>query len=53
MIVGFLGAWATFVVFAWRDDAEYVIPADGVERRDRLRRQGKADLLGVPDEALA
>jgi len=53
VIVGFLGAWATFVVFAWRDDAEYVIPADEVERRDRLRRQGKADLLGVPDEALA
>ena len=24
-----LGAYATFVVFAWRDRVEYVIPADG------------------------
>jgi cytochrome o ubiquinol oxidase subunit 1 len=53
VIAAFLGAWATFVVFAWRDEAEYTIPVEEVARRDRLRRRGKADLLGVPDEALA
>ncbi|KAA3452171.1 cytochrome o ubiquinol oxidase subunit I [Mesorhizobium sp. SARCC-RB16n] len=33
-ILGFLGAYATFVVFAWRDQAEIVIPAEEVERID-------------------
>ncbi len=27
-ILGLLGAFATFVVFAWRDDGEYEIPAE-------------------------
>jgi cytochrome o ubiquinol oxidase subunit 1 len=33
---GALGAFATFVVFAWRDEDEYVIPAEEVERIDRV-----------------
>ena len=43
-IVGFVGAYATFVVFAWRDRVEYAIPAeevaqiDGANRRSRARR---------------
>ena len=53
VILGGLGAWATFVVFAWRDEAEYEIPADEVERRDRLRREGKAKMLDLPPEATA
>jgi cytochrome o ubiquinol oxidase subunit 1 len=32
---GALGAFATFVVFAWRDEVEYVISAEDVERVDR------------------
>ncbi|WP_119268518.1 cytochrome o ubiquinol oxidase subunit I [Taklimakanibacter deserti] len=31
-IVGLIGAFATFVVFAWRDHEGYVIPADEVAR---------------------
>jgi cytochrome o ubiquinol oxidase subunit I len=32
---GAVGAFATFVVFAWRDEVEYVISAEDVERVDR------------------
>jgi cytochrome o ubiquinol oxidase subunit 1 len=32
---GAAGAFATFVVFAWRDEVEYVISAEDVERVDR------------------
>jgi cytochrome o ubiquinol oxidase subunit 1 len=38
MILGLVGAYATFVVFAWRDVPEYVIPADEVARIDRANR---------------
>ncbi|MBV9572299.1 MAG: cytochrome o ubiquinol oxidase subunit I [Alphaproteobacteria bacterium] len=38
MIVGLVGAYATFVVFAWRDVPEYVIPAEEVARLDRENR---------------
>ncbi|HEX8484411.1 cytochrome o ubiquinol oxidase subunit I [Sphingomonas sp.] len=51
VILGFVGAWATFVIFAWRDEAEYEIHAGEVERRDHARRQGKAKLLDLPPEA--
>ena len=40
-----LGAFATFVVFAWRDVAEFEIPADEVARIDRANRQARADQL--------
>ncbi|MDY0959701.1 cytochrome o ubiquinol oxidase subunit I [Sphingomonas sp. CFBP8993] len=53
VILGFLGAWATFVVFAWRDEAEYEIPADEVKRLDQERRRSKATLLDLPQEALS
>ncbi|RZM24989.1 MAG: cytochrome o ubiquinol oxidase subunit I, partial [Sphingomonas sp.] len=52
VILGFLGAWATFVAFAWRDQAEYEIPASEVEQLDRERRLAKARLLGLPPEEL-
>jgi cytochrome o ubiquinol oxidase subunit I len=38
VIVGFIGAFATFVVFAWRDRTEYRIPAAEVARIDRANR---------------
>jgi cytochrome o ubiquinol oxidase subunit 1 len=47
---GFLGAFATFVVFAWRDHDEYVIPAAEVARIDRaniLERRSLAGLEGT------
>ena len=44
-IAGMLGAWATFVVFAWRDRNEEVIPADEVARIDRANRQARAEAL--------
>jgi cytochrome o ubiquinol oxidase subunit 1 len=36
-----LGAYATFVVFAWRDRVEDVIPADVVARLDRDNRRAR------------
>jgi len=36
--LGLAGAYATFVVFAWRDVAENVIPRDEVARIDRANR---------------
>jgi cytochrome o ubiquinol oxidase subunit 1 len=38
-IVGFVGAYVTFVVFAWRDRAHNEIPADEVARMDVKHRQ--------------
>jgi cytochrome o ubiquinol oxidase subunit 1 len=37
-IVGLIGAWATFVVFAWRDHGEDEIPAEEIAREDREDR---------------
>jgi cytochrome o ubiquinol oxidase subunit 1 len=36
--VALVGAFVTFVVFAWRDRTEYEIPADEVARIDRANR---------------
>jgi cytochrome o ubiquinol oxidase subunit 1 len=44
---GFIGAWVTFVVFAWRDEDEYVIPADEVARLDRENRRVRSEALGL------
>ncbi len=38
VIVGFFGAWATFVVFAWRDQSDDVLGADEVARLDHAAR---------------
>ncbi|WP_322964368.1 cytochrome o ubiquinol oxidase subunit I [Sphingomonas fuzhouensis] len=53
VILGFFGAWGTFIVFAWRDKAEYEIPVDEVARLDQARRRSKATLLDLPEEALS
>jgi cytochrome o ubiquinol oxidase subunit 1 len=47
MIVGLVGAYATFVAFAWRDVPEYVIPAEEVARIDRANRQVRQEALAV------
>src|SRR6478609_6794492 len=38
VVAGFIGAVATFVVFAWRDHDEYTIPAAEVARIDRAHK---------------
>jgi cytochrome o ubiquinol oxidase subunit 1 len=40
-----LGAYATFVVFAWRDVDEYIIPAETVARIDRANRSARSAAL--------
>src|SRR5712675_833548 len=42
---GFVGAFATFVVFAWRDHDEYEIPAWEVARIDRANRAARHDFV--------
>lgn len=44
VIAGFVGAVATFVVFAWRDHDEYIIPAAEVARIDRANLAERRDL---------
>ena len=44
-ILGLVGAYATFVVFAWRDHTEFVIPAETVARIDRANREARAEYL--------
>ncbi len=43
--VTFVGAYATFVWFAWRDQAEYMIPAEDVARIDRANRDARRTAL--------
>jgi len=40
-----LGAYATFVVFAWRDRVEYVIPANVLARLDRANRSEHSEAI--------
>ena len=49
--VGIVGAYATFVVFAWRDRVEYVIPAEEVARIDRANRSARSEALARPQAA--
>jgi len=51
VIAGGVGAYATFVVFAWRDVDEYCIPAEEVARIDRLNRAARGELVGEPSAA--
>jgi cytochrome o ubiquinol oxidase subunit 1 len=43
--VAAVGAYATFVVFAWRDRDEYTIPAETVATIDRARRSARSAAL--------
>jgi cytochrome o ubiquinol oxidase subunit 1 len=44
-IAGGIGAFATFVVFAWRDRTEEVISAEEVARIDRANRRARGEAL--------
>ena len=45
VILGLIGAYATFVAFAWRDHTEFEIPAEEVARLDRANRAARAAAL--------
>ena len=47
VIVALVGAFATFVVFAWRDRTEYEIPAEEVARIDRANRRARGEALAT------
>ncbi len=46
-----VGAFATFVVFAWRDRTEYVIPVDEVARIDHENRSAREAALEARAQA--
>jgi cytochrome o ubiquinol oxidase subunit 1 len=48
---GFIGAVATFVVFAWRDHDEYIIPAAEVARIDRANLAERSAVAGLAGSA--
>jgi cytochrome o ubiquinol oxidase subunit 1 len=43
--VAAVGAFATFVVFAWRDVDEYIVPASTVAEMDRANRSARSEAL--------
>ena len=43
--LGLVGAYATFVAFAWRDHSEYIVPADEVARINRANRAARQAAL--------
>ncbi len=45
VVTGLLGAFATFVAFAWRDRSEYELPGAEVARIDSERRAAQTRLL--------
>ena len=49
--VAAVGAYATFVVFAWRDKDEYIFPAATVARIDRANRSARSAALAARREA--
>jgi cytochrome o ubiquinol oxidase subunit 1 len=51
VVLAALGAYATFVVFAWRDRVEYVIPADVVATADRANRSARSQALAAMQAA--
>jgi cytochrome o ubiquinol oxidase subunit I len=49
VIVAMVGAFATFVVFAWRDRTEFDIPAEEVARIDRANRRARGETLAAAE----
>jgi cytochrome o ubiquinol oxidase subunit 1 len=45
VILGLVGAFAVFVVFAWRDHSEYEMPAEEVAQVDHDRREARVGLV--------
>ncbi|MDB5720018.1 MAG: cytochrome o ubiquinol oxidase, subunit [Alphaproteobacteria bacterium] len=50
-ILGFIGAYATFVVFAWRNEDEYVVEVDELVEAERERRAARAQWFGLGNPA--
>jgi cytochrome o ubiquinol oxidase subunit I len=42
VVAGGIGAFATFVVFAWRDEDEYIVSAADAERIDQINISARA-----------
>jgi cytochrome o ubiquinol oxidase subunit 1 len=53
VVVGLVGAFATFVAFAWRDRAEYQLSAKEIAQIDRERRRARIALLDGRNEDAA
>jgi cytochrome o ubiquinol oxidase subunit 1 len=51
-LLGIAGAFATFVVFAWRDRSEEVVPAFEVAAIDRANRAARAAAVTHPRASL-
>jgi cytochrome o ubiquinol oxidase subunit I len=51
VILGLVGAFATFVVFAWRDHDEYEVPAAEVARLDRANIAARRSLVTAAGSA--
>jgi cytochrome o ubiquinol oxidase subunit I len=49
VIAGLIGAFATFVVFSWRDHDEYEVPAAEVARIDRLNLSERRNLVSAAE----
>jgi cytochrome o ubiquinol oxidase subunit 1 len=49
--LGGVGAFATFVAFAWRDHDEYVVPAAEVARIDRVNLAQRRAAMGLTERA--
>jgi len=45
VVLGLVCAYITFVVFAWRDEGEFEIPAEEVAQIDRANREARAEYL--------
>jgi cytochrome o ubiquinol oxidase subunit I len=51
VVTGLVGAYTTFVVFAWRDHDEYEIPAEEVARLDRENLAARRGLVTAAGDA--
>jgi cytochrome o ubiquinol oxidase subunit 1 len=49
--LAFVGAFATFVVLAWRDEHEELIPAETVARLDRANRSSRHSMFAAGESA--
>jgi cytochrome o ubiquinol oxidase subunit 1 len=47
VIFGLIGAYATFVAFAWRDQEEYEVGVDELREAERERRRAREEWLGL------
>jgi cytochrome o ubiquinol oxidase subunit 1 len=53
VLAGLLGAFAVFVVFAWRDRSEYELTPEAVARIDHERRQARVALVEGREPGIA